>query len=210
MTGMRLSSLAPFGALFLASGLALVTYILSGISLAWTFGVAVGLALATGTVLWRRTPPARRAGLVATVRAGMVAGVLATLAYDVARFALVRLTGMTFWPFDIFEIFGRALIGDGQPAGLTAAVGLTYHLVNGIGFATGYTVLLRRHSVVTGILWGLMLEALQLAFYPGWLQLRALGEFVQVSVFGHVVYGAVLGLVAGRALAGRASAGRRA
>ena len=51
---------------------------------------------------------------------------------------------------------------------------------------------------MAGIAWGLFLEALQLTFYPGWLQLRSIGEFVQVSVFGHLIYGAVLGALTRR------------
>jgi hypothetical protein len=144
------------------------------------------------------------------VRPGVLAGVVATLAYDAARFALVRLTGIAFWPFDIFEIFGRALLGPGRPEALTTAAGVAYHLTNGVAFAVAYTVLFGRRGVVAGIAWGLFLEALQLTFYPGWLQLRALGEFVQVSVFGHLVYGAVLGALTRRWLPAEDAAGRAA
>jgi hypothetical protein len=190
--------LLPFGALFLASGLALVVYILSGISLAWTFAGTLSLAVVGGAALWRRSSPARRAVVARAVRVGLLAGVVATLAYDAARFALVRLTGIAFWPFDIFAIFGRALVGPGQTGALTTAAGLAFHLTNGVAFAVAYTVLFGRRGVVAGIAWGLFLEALQLTFYPGWLQLRAIGEFVQVSVFGHLIYGAVLGALTRR------------
>jgi hypothetical protein len=33
--------------------------------------------------------------------------------------------------------------------------------------------------------------------YPAWLRIQMLGEFLEVSALGHVVYGSVLGLVAG-------------
>jgi hypothetical protein len=190
--------LLPFGALFLASGLALVTYILSGVSLAWTFAGALSLAVAGGAVLWRRATPARRVVVARAVRVGFLAGLVATPAYDLARFALIRLTGIAFWPFDIFAIFGRALVGPGRPEALTTAAGMAYHLTNGVAFAIAYTVLFGRRGVAAGIAWGLFLEALQLTFYPGWLQMRSIGEFVQVSVFGHLVYGAVLGALTRR------------
>lgn len=34
--------------------------------------------------------------------------------------------------------------------------------------------------------------------YPGWLGMKALDEFLQVSIFGHFVYGIVLGYFAKR------------
>jgi hypothetical protein len=190
--------LLPFGALFLASGLALVTYILSGISLAWTFAGTLSLAVVGGALLWRRATPARRAMVARAVRVGLLAGLVATPSYDIARFVLVRVTGIAFWPFDIFAIFGRALLGPGQPEALTTAAGVAYHLTNGMAFAVAFTILFGRRGVAAGILWGLFLEALQLTFYPGWLHMRAIGEFAQVSVFGHVVYGTVLGALTRR------------
>ena len=39
-----------------------------------------------------------------------------------------------------------------------------------------------------------------LTLYPGWLSIRYLDEFRQVSFLAHIVYGAVLGLVVPRAL----------
>jgi hypothetical protein len=36
--------------------------------------------------------------------------------------------------------------------------------------------------------------------YPSWLRIIALGEFLEVSAIGHVVYGTVLGLSVGRLL----------
>jgi len=194
----HLRTLLPFGAPFLASGLALVAYILSGVSLAWTFAGALSLAVIAGAVLWRRATRARRARVARAIRVGLLAGVVATLAYDGARFALIRVTGIAFWPFDIFDIFGRALVGSGQPEAVTTSAGVAYHLTNGVTFAIAYSVLFGRRGVLAGIAWGLFLEAMQLAFYPGWLQMRAIGEFVQVSVFGHLVYGAVLGALTRR------------
>jgi hypothetical protein len=194
----RARLLLPFGALFLASGLALVAYILSGISLAWTFAGSLSLSVLGGVVLGGGAPAARRVVVARAIRAGLLAGAVATPAYDIGRLILVRLTGITFWPFDIFGIVGRALVGPGQPEVLTTAAGVAYHLTNGMAFAVAYTVLFGRRGIVAGIAWGLFLEALQLTFYPGWLQMRSIGEFAQVSVVGHLIYGAVLGTLTRR------------
>jgi len=37
-----------------------------------------------------------------------------------------------------------------------------------------------------------------LGLYPGWLHIKAYGEFAQMSMVGHVVYGSVLGVLARR------------
>ena len=49
----------------------------------------------------------------------------------------------------------------------------------------------------------MILELLMVSVYPGWLDMRALDEFLQVSVLGHIVYGAVLGYSARWLLAER-------
>jgi hypothetical protein len=190
-----------FGSLFLASGAALVAYILSGISLLWTFAAAVAFAVALGALAWRRSDAAGQRRIARAVAAGVVAGIGATICYDVSRFALIQLTGIQFWPFDIFGVFGQALFGEGNTAAWVPFAGFAYHVTNGIGFAIAYTLLFGERGAAWGIGFGLALEAMMLTFYPGWLDIRAIEEFVSVSVFGHVVYGSVLGWTARRLLA---------
>jgi hypothetical protein len=60
-------------------------------------------------------------------------------------------------------------------------------------FAVAYTILFGTAGWWAGILWALGLEALMLSIYPGWLHPKAFGEFVSVSMLGHVAYGAVIG-----------------
>lgn len=184
------------GSLFLASGAALVTYILSGISLLWTFAAAAVFAVALGVLAWRRSGERGRRRIARSIGIGLVAGVAATIAYDLSRFALIQLTGIQFWPFDIFDIFGQALFGEGNTASWVPIAGFTYHVINGVGFATAYTLLFGEKGVAWGIGYGLALEAMMLTFYPGWLDIRSMEEFFSVSIVGHVVYGGVLGWTA--------------
>jgi hypothetical protein len=60
-------------------------------------------------------------------------------------------------------------------------------------FAVAYTILFGTAGWWAGILWALGLEALMLSVYPGWLHPQALGEFVSVSMLGHLAYGTVVG-----------------
>jgi hypothetical protein len=185
-----------FAALFLSTGAALLIYIISGISLLAAAGLVLVLAALVGAALWRRVDGQGRSALHTLLWVGLVAGFLATSAYDLSRFFLIEVTGIAFWPFDIFNVFGQALVGAGYSGPWVRLAGLLYHFANGIGFALAYTIVAGRRGVWTGILWALVLELLMVTVYPGWLDMRALDEFLQISVLGHLVYGAVLGLSA--------------
>ena len=185
-----------FASLFLSTGAALLTYIVSGISLLAALTLTFAGAAALGATLWRRSTASDKAAIGRYVRAGVVAGLLATAAYDLSRYLIIEVAGFTFWPFDIFTIFGQALVGAGYSGPLVTAAGVAYHLANGVSFAVAYTIWLGHRGVWTGIIWAMMLEVLMVTFYPGWLGFKALDEFLQVSILGHVVYGSVLGFTA--------------
>lgn len=182
-----------FAALFLSTGAALLIYIASGISLLAAGALVLLAAVGIGLVIWRRVDVQDRAALRRLLWAGAIAGLLATSAYDLSRFLLIEVTGIAFWPFDIFNVFGQALVGAGFSGPWVRLLGVLYHFANGIGFALAYTVVAGKRGVLAGIVWAMILELLMVTVYPGWLDMRALDEFLQVSVLGHIVYGAVLG-----------------
>lgn len=183
-------------ALFLASGAALLVYLLSGISLRWTFAALGVTAVAVGMVAVRRMAPPRRARFTRRVAVGAIAGLVATPAYDAVRYALVELAGMTLKPFEAWRLFGIALTDAGQSPTVVFVVGTAFHLCNGIAFGIAYTVAFGERGPLSGIVWALVLETFMVSVYPGWLGLRALDEFLQVTIAGHVAYGAVLGWLA--------------
>jgi hypothetical protein len=194
------SSRALLSALFLSTGAALLVYILSGISLLAAVTLVLGGAAIIGATIWRRSSTPDHAELRRAVRAGAFAGLLATVSYDFARCVLVEVAHMAFWPFDIFTIFGQALVGSSRTGLLVTLAGAAYHVTNGVAFAIAYTILAGRRGVWAGIGWALALETVMVTIYPGWLGVKALDEFISVSVFGHVVYGSVLGFTARRLL----------
>jgi hypothetical protein len=196
----RVSLLWLLAALPLASGAALVVHILSSISLGLALLVAGIIVAITGGLTWKQLPPAARARVAQRVKIGLVAGLLATLAYDSSRWIMVTLFHYTFWPFDVYPIFGYAIAGSNIPSNVATVIGTLYHYTNGIMFAIAYTILFAPRGWWAGILWALGLEALMLAIYPGWLHPRAFNEFVSVSMLGHVAYGSVLGSFSQQAL----------
>ena len=131
---------------------------------------------------------------------GLLAGALALVGYDLSRLLYVRITGSAFWPFETFRLFGQLLAGPDAPPATILLTGTAYHVANGLSFAVAYTVLFGYRGWWAGLLWALMLESLMLAFYPAWLGLRSLNDFLVISLLGHTVYGLILGTVSRRLL----------
>lgn len=184
------------GGASMASGAALLAYFVIGTPLFIALAATVGMSVGAWVVVWRAMPVALRKVIVQRVRIGLLVGLCATAAYDASRWLLVKVTGSSVRPFDAWPIFGELLgAGDKHTTG-ALLVGIAFHLVNGLGFAVGYTIVLAERGIIAGIIWALVLEAIMVSFYPGWLGLKALDEFVSVTVFGHFVYGAVLGYLA--------------
>ena len=182
----------------LATGAGLVIAILTDFSLP----VAIAFVAAVGLYGWwivlRTMTTAVRRGLRRRVAIGACAGFVGTLAYDTARYGVVALFDLSFQPFHVFAVFGELFIGATAPLPAQFVVGFLYHLTNGACFGIAYALTFKRPGIVTGILWGCGLELCMALLYPSWLRIIALGEFLEVSAIGHVVYGSVLGLIVGR------------
>lgn len=178
-----------------AGGAGLVLHILAGVSLP----LAIVALACGGAVLWILLLPRLTAAARHSVRRraliGMTGGLAGTVAYDAARYGTVALFSMSFQPFHVLRLFGEAFIGTGHSAALTFTVGAAYHLSNGVFFGAAYALAFRRYAWWSGLLWGIGLELCMATLYPAWLRIQMLGEFLQVSAVGHVVYGSVLGLV---------------
>lgn len=177
----------------LATGAALIVYVFAHISLGLALLAAAIIVAAVGIFTWRNLTPPARTEIVRRMRTGLLAGFAATICYDLIRWILVTVFHFTFWPFDIFPIFGRAIAGPQTAFDTAYTIGILYHYANGVLFAVAYAILLARRGWWTGILWALGLEACMLSIYPGWLHIQAFNEFLSISMLGHIVYGAVLG-----------------
>lgn len=154
------------------------------------------LAFMIGSLIWRRVSSEKHVEIKRLIGYGTIAGILATCLYDLSRFILIKVTGIQFWPFDIFGIFGKALVGE-QATGLWVSIlGALFHIANGTTFGIAYTVAFGRKGIRGGLMWAMILELAMVTVYPGWLDVKALDELVSVSMIGHFVYGIVLGYTA--------------
>jgi hypothetical protein len=178
---------------FLASGTALVVYTLAGLSLLWTFIGVAGLGMIVFAATLCRMKFSDRRLLLRVIAIGAISGLTATIAYDLVRLLLVELGNLNIRPFETWRLFGIGLIGADQSQTAIMAAGTFFHFFNGIAFGISYTIAFGRRGPLAGIVWALILEAIMVSLYPSWLDLKALDEFLSVSIFGHVVYGSVLG-----------------
>jgi hypothetical protein len=124
--------------------------------------------------------------------AGLWAGCLATLAYDLVRVPLVH-GGMPV--FKAISYFGTVLLGVDSPTVASEILGWAFHLSNGISFGLMYAVLVKRPNVVTAILWGLLLEGVMLLTpYAEVFGYARDATFFTITIGAHAVYGFVLWL----------------
>jgi hypothetical protein len=183
----------------MASGAALVVTIFTKVSLAVTLSCLGIFALFIVLWKWSLTSAVERPVIKNKAITGIIAGFLATLAYDISRLLLVTVGGLKFWPFETFVLFGKLIIGEGVSRTAAYTVGTAYHFLNGMLFAVAYCFLFGGRNWKFGVLWALGLEASMFTIYPGWLDLKAvMKEFTIVSLSGHVVYGTVLGILTQR------------
>lgn len=158
-------------------------------------------------VAWRRSLGDHE--LVDRIGAGLWAGALATLAYDLVR---VPISESGIPVFKAISYFGTVMLGETRPTLATELLGWSYHLSNGIGFGLMYTVGVARPSLWTAMGWGLILEGVMLLTpYVEVLGYRASPTFFAVTIGAHLIYGAVLwaGLAGWRWLRARRGQGLR-
>lgn len=200
-------TVAAVGIAALFSGTALLANITLGLSLPLgllTAAVVMGAVLALTLF---RSDQFERVHAFGIARAGMTAGLGATLIYDLTRAILSQLDPSPFDPFGAIRIFGTLLVGSSATLPLIMTAGILLHIVNGTCFGLSYAALFGRDgqrttssAVVTGVSWGLFLELFQATLYPQWLRVAALSEFLVISALSHVAFGLSLGLLSRRYL----------
>ena len=127
---------------------------------------------------------------------GLLGGIVATLAYDLTKYG-VRVSGLfDFDGFKAIYIFGGWITGR-ETSSVTAGVaGWLYHFWNGISFGIFYTLAFGRRHWMYGVVYGGVMEACMLGLFPLFVQITNKIDFIGVSMFGHLVYGAALGMIA--------------
>ena len=132
----------------------------------------------------------RDAELRERVVAGLWAGSLATLFYDLVR---VPISASGAPIFKAISYFGTLLLDQTRPTFGSELAGWSYHLSNGIGFGLMYAVLVARPRLWSAVVWGVTLEVTMLLTpYAEVFGYRLSPQFVAISLGAHVVYGGAL------------------
>jgi hypothetical protein len=127
-------------------------------------------------------------------------GIAATVAYDAARLPIWLGGLITFNPYFTIQEFGQIITGDPTSSSAAIVVGWLYHYWNGFGFGVIYTLVAGPAKWYYGLVWALFLEAGWLLALPPVLHITLGWQLVTVSLFGHAVYGTVLGVVSQRVI----------
>lgn len=154
---------------------------------------AIILMMIVGLYSWQRRLPFWR-----RLRAGIIAGALGLLAYDAVRFAIYSSGLLSFYPFHALPRLGSLMTGEPPEAAAAIFAGWLYHIWNGFNFAIIYALVAGPAAWGWGVAWAMMLEIGMLLSYPTFLQVKDDWAFRLVSLIGHIVYGAVIGLTVRR------------
>ena len=170
----------------------------------WIFGPSCALLIFIG--LWDAIRGAGRLARQLTV--GAIAGLMASVAYDVFRLPFVysrqwALTSLVP-PLNLFKVFPRfgAMIL-GQPLEQTAyslaahLTGWAYHFSNGVTFGIMYLAIAGRtnRSILGAMIFAAGLEAAMLLTpYPQVFGIAVTGTFIAATLGAHLIFGAALGL----------------
>ncbi len=133
----------------------------------------------------------------------VMAGFLGTLAFYVAAYVDMAITGV---PLDISVVLGQLIAGEHESAYI---IGNVAHIANGIGLTLffGYVFLPISTRVMKGRMWlhgiifGIMVTATAVwlgmlpALGAGIAGLNIAPEIPAMTMFRHIVFGAVIGLV---------------
>jgi len=136
----------------------------------------------------------------------LIAGLLGTFAFYVAAYVDMAITGV---PLDITVVLGQLVAGEHESAQI---IGHVFHIGNGIGLTLffGYvflpisTRIMKRRIWLHGIIFGIIVTATAVwlgllpALGAGIAGLNIAPEVPAMTMFRHIVFGAVIGIVVSR------------
>ncbi len=136
----------------------------------------------------------------------VIAGLLGTFAFYVAAYVDMAITGV---PLDITVVLGQLVAGEHESAQI---IGHVFHIGNGIGLTLffGYvflpisTSIMKRRIWLHGIIFGIIVTATTVwlgllpALGAGIAGLNIAPEVPAMTMFRHIVFGAVIGIVVSR------------
>lgn len=124
---------------------------------------------------------------------GILAGLLATFAYDLTRVPFLLFGQRVFMTINTYGVW----ISDaGQSSRFTDVIGWAYHFSNGIAFGIMYALFMRGRHWLWAVVYACLLETIALSspFRPIF-SLSGNWQAIGILYLGHVAYGIPLGLL---------------
>ncbi len=155
-----------------------------------------GMVAIISLLVWTRRT--RRDLFFNRLTVGTVGAALGLIGYDAVRWLVQVTLPVHFDAFAAFPAFGHLMTGRPTTDAVAIASGWVYHVTNGWTFGIIYTLLAGPARWWWGLVWGASLEAAMMIVYPSLLHPKSVSSFVIVSVIGHAVFGAIVGVTAER------------
>jgi hypothetical protein len=158
----------------------------------------MGLLMAGALLAWRG-----RAELLAPwaqrLLSGLIAGLVATLAYNLYRVGVRLVFDMPFDPFRVQPVFGQIITGLPSTHGIALAAGWGYHLWIGAMLGMVFAALRPAGGLIAGALFAAVIQIGRWAMYPGVFRAGLVdNEFFANGVVGILLWGMVLGFALAR------------
>ena len=133
----------------------------------------------------------------------IVAGLVGTLAFYVAAFIDMKITGI---PLDIAVVLGQLVVGDDESS---IILGNVFHIGNGVGLTLffGYVFMPISKKILKGRIWlhGIIFGVIVTVTTVWFGMLPSLGsgiaglniapEVPAMTIFRHIIFGAVIGII---------------
>lgn len=178
------------------SGAALMLHAFAGVHLAFTVIVIVPLTVVLLAAAMAGKRIEGREVFLQRTWAGLFAGFMGLIAYDVSRWLILISGIVAFSPFRAIEVFGLLILQTDVDTALTRTVGWLFHIWNGLSFAVMFTLAFGRGKIWQAVLWSLVLEAAMIGTYPSLFRIKLDAPFLSISIIGHIAYGLALGYTA--------------
>lgn len=148
------------------------------------------LVLVTATLVWWWRS-GRYPDTVLAARAGVIGGLLGTVAYDVVRIPVLATGRQVLAPIDSY---GLLFLSADASSPVTGFAGWAFHFQNGIFFALAFALVMSGRRIWWAVGYALLLEcgAVFTAFatYYG---LRGKADIIAIAFLAHIPYGLALG-----------------
>lgn len=147
------------------------------------------LAVTATVVWWWRT--GRYPDTVLAARAGVIGGILGTVAYDLVRIPVLATGRPVLAPIDSY---GLLLLSARASSPLTGVAGWAFHFQNGIFFALAFALVMSGRRIWWAVGYALLLECgAVFSGFAGYYGLQGKTDLIAIAFLAHIPYGLAVG-----------------